>query len=161
MKRTLKKKSKCFKHHSSGRKKKRKEREKKILRVPRSCRGWKPKREIRAIGYPFHKELFHILRSTVHSLDRRCKKRDRERTRRSSSLSITGATMPGESIPLTPDLPGASSLVLRELTYCFALTSSAVSATIYLSLSLSLSRLMSPSVSNHPSKIPQRQFYFV
>lgn len=124
-----------------------KERKKKNIKSS-SKLEWKPKREIRAIGYPFHKELFHILRSTVHSLDRRCKKRDRERTRRSSSLSITGATMPGESIPLTPDLPGASSLVLRELTYCFALTSSAVSTTMY--LSLSLSRLMSASVTSFP-----------
>lgn len=34
--------------------------------------------------------------------------------------------MPGESISLTPDLPGASSLVLHKLTYCFLLTSSVV-----------------------------------
>lgn len=136
MKRTLKKRKKERVSVSSTTPrvvKKRRRRRRNIK--SRSKLEWK--REIRAIGYPFHKELFHILRSTVHSLDRRCKKRDRERTRRSSSLSITGATMPGESIPLTPDLPGASSLVLRELTYCFVLTSSAV--TIYLPLSLSLS----------------------
>lgn len=136
MKRTLKKRKKERVSVSSTtpRVVKRRRRRRRNIKS-RSKLEWK--REIRAIGYPFHKELFHILRSTVHSLDRRCKKRDRERTRRSSSLSITGATMPGESIPLTPDLPGASSLVLRELTYCFVLTSSAVS--IYLPLSLSLS----------------------